>query len=142
MPHTQLATRLIEGEYPPYQKIIPANHKTRAVFNRTELLQAVKLAAVYARESSNILKFQMSPANMVVSTNTSQIGENKTEIEAHVEGDGGEIAFNARFLLDFLSVFEEEEVVFEMSGPLAPGVFKSLKDDSFLHIIMPVRVQG
>lgn len=142
LPHIQIATRLIEGEYPPYQKIIPANHTTRVVFNRDELLQAVKLAAVYARESANIVRFKISQNNTLVSANTPQIGENKTEIEAEVEGEGGEIAFNARFLLDFLAVFTEPEVVFEMTGPLSPGVFKSLKDDSFLHIIMPVRVQG
>lgn len=142
LPHVQIATRLIEGEYPPYQKIIPGNFTTRVVFNREELLQAVKLGAVYAREAANILKFNISQSTAIVSSNSSQIGENKTEIEAQVQGEGGEIAFNARFLLDFLAVFAEPEVVFEMTGPLSPGVFKSLKDESFLHIIMPVRVQG
>jgi DNA polymerase III sliding clamp (beta) subunit (PCNA family) len=58
-----------------------------------------------------------------------QIGENKTTIPAKTQGDGGEIAFNARFLSDLLNVFPEEEVVFEMNGNLAPGVFHPLKPE-------------
>lgn len=137
-----VATRLIEGEYPVFERIIPSSYTTRAVFDKGELMQAVKFAAVYAKEAANILKITITPDKTTVSANSPQIGENKTELNAKTEGEGGEIAFNARFLQDLLSVFPEDEVVFEMTGPLAPGVFKPAKDDSFLHIIMPVRVQG
>lgn len=141
-PHAQIATRLIEGEYPAYEKIIPATFTTRTVFGKDEFLKAVRLAAVYAKEAANILRLEISGGAVTVTANSPQIGENKTKVEAKIEGEGGEIAFNARFLLDLLSIFPEDEVVFEMTGPLAPGVFKPVKDDSFLHIIMPVRVQG
>lgn len=140
-PHAQIATRLIEGEYPAYEKIIPAAFTTRTVFGKDEFLKAVRFAAVYAKEAANILRLAIGGGVMTVSANSPQIGENKTKLEAKVEGEGGEIAFNARFLLDLLSIFPENEVAFEMTGPLAPGVFKPVKDDSFLHIIMPVRVQ-
>ena len=64
------------------------------------------------------------------------------EIEAKVDGEGGDIAFNSRFLLEFLNGFAGEELLFEMTGSLNSGVFKPVKDDSYLHIIMPVRVAG
>lgn len=143
LPHAQMTTRLIEGEYPNYEKIIPSSYLTSVVFDKEGLLKAVKLAAVYAKESANILKLTVTPPNQViVSANSPNLGENKTTLEAKVEGEGGEIAFNARFLLDLLSVFPEEEILFEMNGALAPGVFKTTKSDDYLHIIMPVRVQN
>jgi DNA polymerase-3 subunit beta len=137
----QVATRLIEGEYPAFTKIIPESTQTQVTFDKTELAQSVKFAAVYAKESANIVKLTVGQDNVVISANTPQVGENRTSITAKVEGEGGEIAFNARFLQDVLNVFPEESVVFEMNGPLAPGVFKPLEDRSYLHIIMPVRVQ-
>ncbi len=142
LPHMQIATRLIEGVYPKYENIIPASFLTQTIFIKSELARAVKLAAVYARESANVVKITIQNDKAIVSANMPQIGENKTSLTVKKEGEDGEIAFNVRFLLDLLSVFPEDEIVLETSGPLAPGVFKSTKDPSFLHIIMPVRVQS
>lgn len=138
----KIATRLIEGEYPQFSKIIPAGFTTRAVIDRGELTAAVKFSSVYARESANIIKFKVMQNQIILTANSPQIGENKTSVSARVEGEGGEIAFNSRFLTDLLSVFPDDQIVLEMSGPLAPGVFKSPTDTSYLHIIMPVRVQN
>ncbi len=137
-----VVTRLIEGEFPNYEKIIPKNNTTTVVFDHSTLLGAVKTSLVFARASSNLIKVKCEKETVTISANAAQIGENKTTLEARVEGEGGEIAFNSRFLIDFLSVFKEDRVVFEMSGSHAPGVFKSEKNPSLLHIIMPVRVQG
>ncbi len=141
MKNSQITTRLIEGEYPPYERIIPASFLSRAILPKADLNQAVKMASIYARESSYIIKLSLKNNVATVTANTPQIGENKTEFEIELQGDGGEVAFNSRFLQDLLNVFPEEDVVFEMNGPLAPGVFKPLKDQSYLHIIMPVRIQ-
>lgn len=142
LPHIHTSARLIEGDYPLYEKIIPKNHTTSVVFNREELLKAVKLASVYAKESANIIKLKVESGKVTVSANSPQIGENKTTLSVTVEGEGGEIAFNSRFLLDLLGIVKEEELILEMGGALAPGVFRLPKDESYLHIIMPVRVQG
>lgn len=143
LPHIQIATRLIEGDYPPYQKIIPSSFTTSMTVGKEEFLRAVRFAAVYAKESANIIRFHLdAKGKLVVSANSPQVGENKTTLDVKIEGEGGEIAFNARFLLDLLSVFPGKDLVLEMTGPLAPGVFKVPGDDSYLHIIMPVRVQN
>lgn len=137
----QVATRLIEGEYPAYEKIIPASYKTKTTFNKEELIQGIKFAAVYAKEAANIVKIKIHNNQAIVSASTSQIGSNQTTLTVKQEGDGGEIAFNSRFLQDMLAVFPGNEVVFEMNDSLSPGVFKVAGDDSYLHIIMPVRIQ-
>ena len=137
---TEIHTRSIAGEYPNIEKIIPTKHNTRVLVDKTNLLRAVKSASIFARDNANILKLHIENQKMVVSANTPQVGENHVEVEAKVDGDGGDIAFNSRFLLEFLNGFTGEELLFEMTGSLNSGVFRPVKDDSYLHIIMPVRV--
>ncbi|PIU03460.1 DNA polymerase III subunit beta [Candidatus Shapirobacteria bacterium CG08_land_8_20_14_0_20_39_18] len=145
-PNIDFSTRLIEGEFPDYQKIIPQSSTTKVIFGKEEFLRAIKTASIIAREQANIVKLVIDPVGssgkMTITAETAQVGANESEIEAKTEGEKLEIAFNYRFLLDFLNVVEGDEIIFEAGGPLAPGVFKPTGDDSFLHIIMPVRIQG
>ena len=139
---TTLIGRLIEAEYPAYEKIIPSDFETKADFDKNEIQKAIKLCSVFAKETANIVKLSVKKDKIIVSANTPSVGENTIEIDAKVVGEENEIAFNARYLLDLFSNIEEEDVSFEMNGPLNPGVFKITGDDSFLHLIMPIRVQG
>lgn len=136
----EIRTRLIDGEYPNYNRIIPQKHNTRVLFDRENLLRAVKSASIFARDSANIIRLHIQDQHVVVSANTPQIGEDQIVVDAKVDGEGGEMAFNSRFLLDFLSTIQEEEILFEMTGSLNPGVFKLTNDETYLHIIMPVRI--
>lgn len=137
---TEIFTRPIEGEYPNFEKIIPASHTTRALFEKEQLVRAVKSAAIFARDNANIIRFHIENQTVVVSANTPQVGENQIEVSAKVDGAGGDIAFNSRFLLEFLANFSEDELLFEMTGSLNAAAFRPVQDDSFLHVIMPVRV--
>lgn len=139
---TEIHTRLIDGEYVNFEKIIPTKHNTRVLVDKGALLAAIKSAAIFARDNANIIRFHIENQTVTVSANTPQVGENRVDVEAKVDGDGGEMAINSRFLLECLSNFPGEEVLFEMTGSLNPGVFRPPRDDSYLHIIMPVRVQG
>lgn len=134
--------RLIEGGFPDFAKIIPSSVETKSVFDREELLRAIKTGLIFAREAANIVRLSVKKDGIVVSANTPSVGENTVEVEARATGEENEIAFNGRYLLDILGSIEEEEMVFEMTGPLNPGVFKIKDDESFLHLIMPIRVQG
>lgn len=138
---TQVITRLIDGEYPNFEKIIPTSHTTHVRADTAEFIRAVRSAAVFARDNANIVRLAVSKEGITVSANTPQVGENIVKIEAETDGEGGEIAFNCRFLTEFFSNFLEEEFIFEMTGSLNPGVFRPVKDKSFFYIVMPVRVQ-
>lgn len=137
-----ITTRTIEGEYPPYAKIIPRTHTTRALLDIPAFARAVRSAAIFARDSANIIRLKLEGQKLTVSANAPQVGENEVVVDAKIDGDGGEIAFNSRFLTELLANTSYEEMLFEMTGSLNPGVFKPVKDASFLHIIMPVRVQN
>jgi DNA polymerase-3 subunit beta len=132
-----LSGRTLAGEFPPAEKIIPLAFDLTISINRQDLERAVKAAAIFARSAANIIKWEIKSGKLKVSANSPQVGENETVLE--VEGKGeGEIAFNGRYLLDYLGSTDEETVSFNMINSLKPGVFKA---KNYLHVIMPVRVQ-
>ncbi len=138
---TVLVGRLIEAEFPNYQKIIPNEFSTKVSFERESLQKAVKACGIFARETANIIKFSMQREKIVVSAKTPSLGENTVEVEAQLVGEENDIAFNSRYILDFLANVGEEQLIFEMSGPLNAGVFRIANNTSFLHLIMPIRTQ-
>jgi DNA polymerase-3 subunit beta len=136
-----LVTRLIDGQYPNYQSVLPASHATRAVLDREELLRAVRPAALIAHESANIVKLGVGldgDPGITVSANA-EVGDHVGRVEAAVEGDGTTIAFNARFLADVLTNVDADQFALELNGPLSPGVFKPVGDDRYVHVVMPLR---
>lgn len=141
LPNIYIFTRLIDGEFPNIEKVIPIGAKTKVIVDKDQFAQSVKTASLFARGAANIIKIKVEKEGLRLSANTPQVGEDEDFIEAKVEGEETEIAFNYRFLLDLLNSFPGKEVVFETSGALNPGVFKPTSG-SFLHLIMPVRVQG
>ena len=137
----ELSSRLVGGTYPDYRKILPETGETVVEMSREELLRACKLAGVFARESSNIVKFDVGAGRVMVSANASSVGGNEVTVDAKVSGDGGGIAFNYRYLLDYLNVVDEKGIIFEMSTSLAPGLWKTDGAGDFAHVIMPVRLE-
>ncbi len=143
---TVLSTRVLDGEFPDFEKIIPKSSVYKATLDKEEFLRGVKLASVFARESANIVKLKVSRDSLEVSAESSQSGNQKTKVDAKTEGslpaDGFEIAFNYRFLEEFLHSVAGEDVRLEFSDEGSPGVFLDTKDESYLHLIMPVKIQA
>jgi DNA polymerase-3 subunit beta len=137
----ELFSRVIEGEFPDYEKIIPQNLASKLTLDREEFSRAIKVVSIFARDSANIVRLKIGKGSLEMSANSPQVGENKNSLSIKLEGEEGEIAFNYRFLQGFLGAVTAEEVSLEMSGPLNPGAFRAVGDESFLHIIMPVRLQ-
>lgn len=138
----EISSRLLEGEFPPYQQIIPNTYNTKINISKEELLSAVKRASLFARDNANIIKVQINEENVSISAENSQIGSNVTTVEGEVEGEKILMAFNARYLIDYLSVVEGEFVEWETEGELKPSVLKDTKNSSWLQVIMPIRVQS
>lgn len=141
LPSLEIVSRLLEGEFPDFDKIIPKSSATKIELDTGELRQAVKAAAVFARDSANIVKFKINSKGLNISANAPQVGENEVGVEAKKTGEDAEIAFNSRYLLEMLGIVKSKTLSLECSGPLSPGLFKLPGDESWLHIIMPVRVQ-
>jgi DNA polymerase-3 subunit beta len=137
----EIISRLIEGEYVPYERLIPDSYTTKVFLNRDEFTQAVKIASVFAKESANVVKMNIKSNQIELSANAPQVGQNKALVESKIEGETLEIAFNYKFLTDFLNICKSQEILIELNEALTPGFFHDQSDPQFTHIIMPVRLQ-
>jgi len=136
-----LVSRLIDGQFPNYQQVLPKTHTTTATVDRDQLLKAVRLAGFIAFSSANIVKLHIgkeSETGLTVSA-AADIGDNHSEVEAQVEGDGTTIAFNAKYLVDVLANVPTDRFSIELNGPLSPGVFRPSDDADYVHVVMPVK---
>lgn len=139
--NTELSSRLIEGQFPAWEKIIPSTPKARIVVDKSEILKAVKLASVFARSEANIVKLQnLSSGKLVLTSEAKEVGQQKKEVEAQIEGEEVQIAFNAKFLADVLSAINTSQVILELSGNLSAALFKPMGEEGLQYIVMPVNL--
>ncbi len=137
-----ISVRLLAGEYPQYEAILPKETKNEVIVSREELLEAVRGVAIFARDSANIVKLTIKKKGLEVAANTAQVGEGRVEVEAEISIEKEEsIAFNSKFLIDFLSHSTVERVGLKITDPLKPGLFFEVGNDNYAHVIMPVRVR-
>lgn len=135
-----LASRLVEGEFPDFEKIIPKSSILEVNVEKAIFLQAIKAAAVFARDSANVVNLKITKGTLEINAQSNQSGNQKMSLEAKTEGEELSISYNYRFLEEFLNNLEGESVQMSFSGANAPGVFKDPKDPDFFHLIMPVKV--
>ncbi len=138
--NTQLSSRLIEGQFPAWEKIIPTQIQARIVVERGEFLKAVKLASVFARSESNIVRLQNNSQKLTLTSEAKELGNQKKEIEAQIEGEEITIAFNTKFLQDTLSAFNTSQALIELSGPLSATIIKPMGEEGLEYIVMPVNL--
>lgn len=138
---TELVTRLIDGQFPNFQQVLPASWVTRVVMDRDELLTAVRLSALIASSSANVVRLRIgeSGPGAITIAASADIGDTEGEVEASVDGDPVTISFNARYLAEALQNMAADQLALELGGPLSPGVLRLVGDDGYVHVIMPVR---
>jgi len=147
MSNVDLVSRLVEGAFPNYQQIIPKEYKTRAVLSTSDFLKATKIASFFARDAANIVRLnvipgeeELVPGRVTVAATAAEVGDNLNEIDAVVEGQPLQIAFNARYLTDVLSVLATAQVSLEASTSSSPGVVRPVGVEGFTHVLMPMHV--
>ncbi|MDE3076030.1 MAG: DNA polymerase III subunit beta, partial [Chloroflexota bacterium] len=134
----ELVSRLLEGQFPNYKQIMPTEWKTQAVVATGAFLNATRTASFFARDSANIVRLHIEQGELKVSATSSELGDNESIMDAVVEGEAADIAFNARYLGDALGVVDSEQVKLEMVSSGAPGVIKPVDSTDYVHIIMPM----
>ncbi|MCH7812118.1 MAG: DNA polymerase III subunit beta [Chloroflexi bacterium] len=145
--NVELVTQLIQGAFPNYTQLIPEGHASRVVVSVDDFLRETRIAAIFARDGSGIVRIQCTPGEeleqgkMTISARAEEIGDNMGEIDAAIEGEATKIAFNSKYLQDFLQVLEGGRVALEMNGPSKQGVLRPVGDDSYVHVVMPMFVQ-
>ena len=143
-----LVSQLIDARFPDFNAIIPKSYTTRTVLETASFLQALRPASLFARDASDRIVLQITPGTdtapgqVTIRATSAETGDNVSEMDALVEGEALEIAFNARYLAQVLSVIDTPQVVLETSRSDRPGVLRPVGagPEEFTHIIMPMQL--
>jgi len=143
LPGVDLVSQLIEANFPDYKKIIPNSYNTRAILDTGEFLNAMKVAYLFARDSAGSVKVQMEPGDpgkVVLIATSAELGDNVSEINAMIEGEAITATFNAKYMIEVLSVIDTPQVAFEAISATRPGVFRPVGagEEEYVHVIMPM----
>ncbi len=136
-------SQLIDARFPDYKAIIPKKYAIRAVTDTQSFLKAIRVAYLFARDEANVVHLELlpgTPGSILVRARSRDLGENETQVQAEVEGDGITIGFNARYLIEALSVIDTPQVAFETLASNKPGVLKPVGsgEETFTYVMMPV----
>ncbi len=135
---TFLVSKVVEGNYPNYQQVIPKETHQRIKVERELLLQCVHRAALVTSEKSNSVKIKVSNNLLEITASSPDFGEAHESLAVSYSGPDLQVAFNPQFVMDPLKALAKDEVFFEVKDEVSPGVFKTL--ENFLCVIMPVRL--
>ncbi len=139
-PQIQVISRLIEGEYPNYQEIIPQKFKTQAILKRDELIAQIKTASLFSGKVNEVkIKVNAESKEVEISAQDPDIGESVSSISAKIEGESMETSFNHKFLIDGLLNIRSSEVIFDFSKEDGPCVLKPVGDASYIYVVMPIK---
>lgn len=135
-----LVTRLIEGQFPDYEGVVPKAFSRRAVVDHERFLRALRRVSLLSNEKTKPVKVEFESDSLTLRSNTPEMGEAEEQIPAEYEGEAMVMGFNARYVLEALTVISDEQVMLELNDPLSPGILRPLKDDQYFYVIMPMRV--
>lgn len=135
---TYITSRLIEGEYPNYEQVVPKKTKEELSLNTQDFLQATRRASILTNQESQSVKVNIIKDRMIITKSTPDLGEAREEIEVDYKGGEFVIGFNPTFLIDALKNIESENVKFSFIDPEKPAVIKS--GDDYTYIVLPMQV--
>ncbi len=136
-----LVSRLIDGQFPEYRQIIPTGYKTMCKVSKTDFMNSLKVTNIIAKSvlgNKLILEIDPKSNKITLSATQTDLGSNKSVFEGSIDGDMLKIAFSSRLLTDILNHIDCEEITFECSETVKPGVFKIVDDPDFVHLVMPM----
>jgi DNA polymerase III subunit beta len=140
MPNFLMTARLIEGQFPNYEAVIPKAHPGKLAISKAALGSALRRVAVMAEERNKPVKFALAPSVLRLSASSQDLGEAEESLDVDYAGAEVTIGFNSRYLLDAISPVEKDQVIVEFKDGLSPGVVRSVDDEGYCCVIMPMRI--
>ena len=134
----QIISKIIEGEYPNYEQIIPSDYVTKVMISKQEFMQQIKAGSLFSSRINDI-EVKIGDRQISVSASNNDVGEYTSSIVALVEGEEQEAKFNYNYILDGLNNLEGDEVVFKVSKSEGPVIMESIKHKDYFYILMPIR---
>lgn len=137
---TVLISRLIEGQFPNFEKVIPTEHTKSLIIPTDQFEQSLKRVSIVARENSNRAVIQTEEGRLIITAESGSVGKAREEVEIVKEGDDIKMAFSARYLLDALAVIDTETIEMELTGELNQALMRPQGQDEYAYVVMPMQV--
>jgi len=137
---TIVVVRLLEGEYPDYQQVIPQANDKQVILTRKDFIGALRRAHVIASEKGEGVRFSIREETMEIKTGGPDVGNVQEEIKVDYKGTPLEVSFNARYLLDVLNIMDTEKIKMELKEELSSGLIRPVDGEDHLYVIMPMRL--
>ncbi|OGE43907.1 DNA polymerase III subunit beta [Candidatus Daviesbacteria bacterium RIFCSPLOWO2_01_FULL_39_12] len=137
---TVVSSRLIEGVFPAWEKIIPTQRTTRCLIDKDVLLKGIKLSSVFAKSEAGVTVFSLSDSGLLLKSSAKELGSLENQLDAQIEGEKLEVAFNSKFLQDAVSAAPSSQLMLEFSGPLSATLLKPVGVEGLEYIVMPLRL--
>jgi DNA polymerase-3 subunit beta len=139
--HLKMYVRLVDGDYPPFEKIIPSDFLLKVEFDAQEFLTQLRRATVFSKGSSSVATVEISDQELIVSSISAEAGEYSGSISiTNPSAESGKIAFNITYLIDFVNALKPETIVLQMNESLKPAMFSDKNRDNHFYIAMPFRI--
>jgi DNA polymerase-3 subunit beta len=135
-----MVSKLIDGNYPNYQQVIPTKNTKKVLVPKDQLMHAVKRVSILSKEKTNAVKLQLENNTLQLSTNNPEVGEANEELAVAYQGEGVSIGFNSRYLMDVLTAMDGDSISLELSDSLSPCLIKEAGNDEYRCVVMPMRV--
>ena len=137
----QLISRMIDAQFPAYERVIPTGNDNRVEFERDRMASAIRRVALLSSERSHAVKFQIAESSAEVASSSPELGEAKEVLPVDYGGADLEICFNAQYVLDFLAVADTDSVTLELKDDRSQAVmYPSGEKEAYTYVIMPMRV--
>ncbi len=148
MADVSVVSQLIDANYPAFEAIIPRQYSTRTAVDTAALLRALRLSSLFARDNNQLVRLQITPSpeglpgTLTVTASSKEAGDNVSDLDALIEGEATEIAFNARYMLDILGAVDEPQIALETTKASKPGVLRpvGMGPEEFTCVIMPMYI--
>src|SRR3989338_6656640 len=136
-----LVSRVIDGQFPNYEVVLPKNNDKRVILNKDVLIHALKRVSLLSDEKSKMVKFNIEKDNIELLSDTAGIGEAKEKVDVKYKGEGLSIGLNARYILDIMSAVDSNEIILDIKDSVSPTLFMQMNDENYKCVIMPMRLQ-
>lgn len=136
----ELVSRLIDGNFPDYEKILPEKAKISTVLNVDDFILALKKVLVIVKENNNSVRARLSGGKIMITSDETQVGEGSSELECSCDGDDTEVALNAQYLVDVLGHLNDSNVKLGLNDGFSPVMVEPASADDYMHIIMPLKI--
>jgi len=140
MPNFVMTARLIEGQFPNYEAVLPKGHPGRLAIKRSALTAGLRRVSVMAEERNKPVRLVLTPGTLTLAAASHDLGEAEETVEVDYAGAELTIGFNSRYVLDALAPMETDDVIIELKDSLSPGVVKSAQEEGYCCVIMPMRI--